>query len=134
MGKEIKYNLSEKAVICGLSLLVGVLVSALALLFSAAFYLATDMNEMWISPLSAICAGMGSLVAGFLASRKIKVAGMIHGLICGGCLYLLVMFLSLFFSETGFSLISVLHGSIMLICGMIGGVLGVLSATNKKLI
>ena len=134
MSKEIKYNLNEKAVICALSLLAGVVVSILALLLSAAFYLATDMSDMWISPLSALCAGIGSLAAGFLASRKIKSAGIINGLICGCALYLFVMFFSLFFSESGFSLISLIHGAIMIICGMIGGATGVLSATKKKLI
>ena len=134
MSKEIRYNLSEKAVIYGLSVIVGIVTTIIMLLFFAAFYFATDMNDALVSPLSALCVGVGSLLSGFLSSKKIKTMGIVNGLICGAVLFLLVTFISLFFSESGFSMISLIHGAIILVSGMIGGVIGVVKSSNKKLI
>ena len=134
MSKEIRYNLSEKAVIYGLSVIVGIVTTIIMLLFSTAFYLATDMNDALVSPLSALCVGVGSLLSGFLSSKKIKSNGILNGLICGGILFLLITFVALFFSGGGFSLISLIHSAIILVSGMIGGIAGVLKSYDRSLI
>ncbi|MBR2489460.1 MAG: TIGR04086 family membrane protein [Clostridia bacterium] len=134
MSREIKYNLSEKSVIYGLSLLVGIIFSIASMLLAAALCLATDMSEELSSPISALCVGTGALVSGFLSSRKLKSGGLINGAICGLVLYALIFFFSLIFSESGFSFVSLYHALITIISAMIGGVLGVLSAAKKKVI
>lgn len=134
MGKEIKYNLSEKAVIYGLSVLVGVIVSVLSLLLSAGLCLAADLSELASSTLSSVCAGTGAFVAGFIASKKIGKGGIINGLSCGGLLYLLILFLSLFISEGGFTLITLFHSLVTLLSAAIGGVLGVNSNSKRRMI
>jgi putative membrane protein (TIGR04086 family) len=134
MAKEIKYNLSERVVIYGLALLVGVITIVLTLIFSALFCFAIDLDSALISPLSCLCAGCGSFISSFLSSKKIKASGIINGLICGGMIFVWIFFGAMFFSSTGFSLISLLHAAIILISGIIGGVLGVVSIARKKII
>lgn len=125
MNKEIKYNFGEKAVIYIISSVVGIVCAAVSVFIAAGVALAVDMPEGYMSPLSAVCAGIGTLISGFLASKKIRSGGVINGLICGGILYLLILFLSLFISENGFSLVTLYHLLITVISAVIGGVLGV---------
>ena len=134
MSGEIKYNLNEKLVIYGLSLLVGIILVIASMFLASLLCLAADLPESLSSPISALCVGVGAFSAGFLASKKIKSGGVLNGAVCGVILYALVFLLSLIFSENGFSAISVLHLLIILISAMIGGILGVGAAAKRKYI
>lgn len=134
MNKEIKYNYGEKAVIYIISAVVGIIFTALTMLIAAGITLAADMPESYSSPISGICAGVGALAAGFLASKKIRSGGVINGLICGGILYLLILFFSLFISENGFSFVTLYHSLITVLSAAIGGILGVNAAGKRKII
>lgn len=133
MNKEIKYNYSEKTVIYIISAVVGVIFIALSVLLSAGMMMAADMPESYASPISGICVGVGALVSGFLASKKIKSGGIINGLICGGIIYLLILFFSLFISENGFSFNTLYHSLITIISAAIGGILGVNAKNRRKI-
>ncbi len=134
MSGEIKYNLNEKLVIYGLSLLVGIILVIASMFLASLLCLAADLPESLSSPISALCVGVGAFSSGFLASKKIKSGGVLNGAVCGVILYALVFLLSLIFSENGFSAISVLHLLIILISAMIGGILGVGAAAKRKYI
>ncbi len=134
MKGEIKYNLNEKLVIYGLSVLFGLVMILGALLLASIVLLAADLPEIFVSPLSAICAGAGAFSAGFLSSKKIRSGGLLNGVVCGMAVYALIFIISLIFSPAGFSAISFIHFAIVIILALLGGVLGVVSQVKRKLI
>jgi putative membrane protein (TIGR04086 family) len=84
------------------------------------------------SAISGICAGLGCFTAGFISSKKIKSSGLINGGVCGVIIYLFILFISLFVSDKGFSLITLIHSVIAVISSLAGGVLGVNSASKRR--
>ncbi len=132
MSNEIKYNAGERAIIYGVSSLIGMVVGFLCLLLAAALMLASDLQEGYASPISAVAMGIGSLSAGFFASLKIKKGGIVNGTVCGAMIYAVIMFMSLFLSDGGFSLITVYHLLIVILSAAVGGILGVASASKKR--
>ncbi len=133
MANEIKYNFGEKAVIYGVSAFVGIIVGFVGILLFAALMLAGDLREHYSSVISGIAVGIGSLASGFISSRKIKSGGIINGIICGCIIYVIKLFMSLFLSAGGFSLITLYHLLITLFSAIIGGILGVTSAAKRKI-
>ncbi len=134
MDKELKYNLSEKAVIYGLSSLVGVVMCVVSMLLLAAICLYTDMSENYSSLLSGISLGISGFVAGYLASKKIKSGGILNGAVCGVFIYLIVIIVSLFVSEGGFTNNTLYHFVVTAIAGMVGGIIGVNFSNRKRII
>ncbi len=132
MNKESKYNISEKAVIYAIASIVGIIVIALSLLLAASLCLAADVGDNMSSAISGICAGLGCFTAGFVSAKKIGSSGLINGGICGVIIYLLILFLSLFISKSGFSLVTVLHSAIAVISSLAGGIIGVNSAGKRR--
>ncbi len=134
MDKELKYNLSEKAVIYGLSSLVGAVMCVVSMLLLAAICLYTDMSENYSSLLSGISLGIGGFVAGYLASKKIKSGGILNGAVCGVFIYLIVIIVSLFVSSGGLTNNTLFHFMITAIAGMVGGIIGVNFSNRKRII
>lgn len=134
MSKENKYNISEKIVIYIIASIVGAVITVGAIFLAAAVCLACDLPEEFSSTISVVCMGIGTFFAGFLASKKIGSAGMINGAVCGMLIYLVVFFVSLILSNSGFSMITVYHLLIAVLAAAIGGVIGVNSSWGRKLI
>ena len=122
----------EKTVIWAVASIIGILVTIVALLGAATLCLAADIGDNMSSAISGLCAGAGALAAGFVSAKKIGSSGLINGGVCGVVLYVLILFLSLFISEKGFSVITIIHFAIVLISSLAGGVLGVNSASKRR--
>lgn len=133
MKKDTGYNTSEKMLIYALSSLLGLLVVMGCVLLAAALFLAGDICDEFSSVGSSVCLAVGGLLAGFVSSKKIGSKGIINGFFCGLMIYAVILFLSLFISENGFSLISLFKLIITLFASCIGGILGVTSASRRKL-
>ena len=134
MGKEINYKFNEKLVIYIISSVAGVILITLALLFAAAVCLSSDLGETCDSVISGVCIGLGTLVAGFISSKKIGSGGILGGLICSAIIYLLIFIISLIMGGGPVTPITLYHFLIAILCGAIGGVLGVNSSRKRKLI
>lgn len=134
MKEEIKYNFAEKMVIYAISVIGGIILIAVSLFGAAALCLATDMSENYSTLFAAFCLGAGSMLSGFLSSKKIRYSGMLNGIVCGFIIYLIVFIFSLFLSENGFTIISLSHFLISVISAAIGGILGVNSSHKRKII
>ncbi len=133
MKKDSGYNTSEKVLIYALSSLLGLVSVICCILLIAALFLAGDINKEFVSTGSAAALAVGGLIAGFVSSKKIGSKGIINGFFCGVMIYTVILFLSLFISENGFSMITVLQLLITLFASSIGGILGVASATRRKI-
>ena len=134
MKKEMKYNVYERGVILALSSVVGILISVLAVFLAAALCLTLDITDRMSSGISGVCLGIGSLTAGFLAAKKLKVSGVINGALCGIIIYVLIIILSVFLSKNGFSMNSFYHILITVLSSACGGLLGIVSGDHKKII
>lgn len=134
MAEEIKYNFKEKLVIYSVASIVGILVIMLSVLLAAAVCLATDASDSYSTLISGICLGLGSLVCGYLSSKKIGRAGLINGALSGLVICLVVFVVSLFISGNSFTLVGISHLLIVLITAAIGGILGVNFSKKKRII
>lgn len=131
---ESKYNLTEKVVIYIITSLVGLIIMFCAILMAAGVCLACDLPESFSPTLSVVSMGIGTFFAGFLSAKKIKSSGILNGAATGGIIYLLIFFISLILSNSGFSMITVYHLLIAVLSGAIGGIIGVNSLSRKRLI
>ncbi len=134
MKEEIKYNFAEKMVIYAIAVIGGILLTAASLFAAAALCLATDMSDNFSTLVAGICLGAGSMLSGFLSSKKIRYSGLLNGIICGLIIYLIVFLFSLFLSKNGFTIISISHFLISIISAAIGGIFGVNSSRKRKII
>lgn len=104
---------------------IGLVIAALWLLLSAALMTAVDLPDGAVSPIAVSALGLGSLLAGLLAARRTRQNGLIVGTLCGLVIFLVALFagLSIFgHVQVGFSLFKL---TVSVLCGAIGGVLGV---------
>ncbi len=134
MDKDLKYNLVEKMVIYGLSVLVGAFFTIISIFIMAMISLYIDIPENYSGLFAGISLGVGNFVSGYLSSKKIRSGGILNGSICAVILYVIVVIVSLFVSENGFTHNTLYHFLITLISGMIGGIIGVNGSTRKNII
>lgn len=131
---ESNYNVAEKIVIYIIASIVGVIVMFCAILLAAGVCLACDLPDSFSPTISVISMGIGTFLAGFLSAKKIKSSGIFNGAATGGIIYLLIFFISLILSNSGFSMVTVYHMLISVLAAAIGGIIGVNSLSKKRLI
>ena len=115
-------HVAKTVVVCAS---VGLVTAALWLLLAAALMTAVDLPDGVVSPIAVSALGLGSLFAGFLAARRIRKNGLVLGTLCGLLIFVVALFagLSIFGRvQVGFSLFKL---TVSVLCGAIGGVLGV---------
>lgn len=123
-------NEKSKGISCfAFALLRGVLVS-LAVTLVALLLLALVLT-IWDVPigvtayLAVLCLGLGALTGGWISAKKIGEKGLLWGAVCGFVLFLLLLFTGLLFSEQGAGLSPWFRLAVSVLCGAIGGVLGI---------
>lgn len=104
---------------------VGLLVCLAVLLVMAIVLTVQDMPVAAASYLSVVALGLGALGSGFVGAKKAGAKGLLWGSVCG--LLLFVIFILI-----GFSFFQDVQGTslwfrlaIAVLCGAIGGVLGI---------
>ncbi len=104
---------------------IGLVIMAAFLLLFALLLSVKDLPHGAIEPM-ALCAGiLGAIAAGFCCARILGEHGLLLGLLCGSCLFLLFLLSSLMVSDDGFGMRTFLKWLILALSGSIGGVLGV---------
>ena len=107
---------------------IGISISCtLILLFIFSIVLTyTGLNESTISPVIITITGISIFIGSSITTVKLKRKGIINGMIVGGMyiciIYLISSLLSKEFSLNYYSIIMILIG---VICGAIGGIVGV---------
>lgn len=107
------------------SVAIGLIVSAVLLFLAAALMTIKDLPEGAVSPIAVSTLGVGTLVSGFLAAKRTGKNGLMMGAACGFVVFLLALMagLSIFGKvQSGFTLFKF---AVSVLCGAIGGVLGV---------
>ena len=85
---------------------------------------AIDVPPGAFVPLSALCAGAGTLLGSMAAAKKARKRGLIVGLAVAALLFVFLLLVSLLVSSGAFSSASLLRLGVMLLAGSLGGSLG----------
>ncbi|MEG0664661.1 MAG: TIGR04086 family membrane protein [Clostridia bacterium] len=104
---------------CGLLICV-----TLLMIFS--FILKTkDFPHSYITPLTIVAIGVANFFAGIINAKLIRRKGLIFGGLCGVVFSLIILLSGLTFSADVIGYISIIKISVAVICGAIGGLIGI---------
>lgn len=116
------------------SVLIGLIVFAVLLPLFALVVTLLDLNISSTGPLASICIGISSAASGFIAAKKNNSKGLLLGSICGFIIFAIVKIIALLINPAGITLITLIHLTIIMLAGCIGGILGVNSNNKRKII
>ena len=111
-----------------ISVLAGELATMLLLLLFGFLTCKVDLPSIVTDALVILTGAVGALLAGFIDGRLIREKGMIFGAICGGILILIMFLFNVSFHELTSIPFLILKLAAILLCSILGGILGV----NKK--
>lgn len=116
------------------SVLIGLTVTALLILIFSVIMFATEMNKDYAVILATASVAAGSFAAAFYAAKTVQSKGFMVGLIVGGITFLAVTLISLIIDKGALSMNTLFHFIIFMLSSLIGGIMGVNKAANKKYI
>ncbi len=119
------------------NVLIGVAVAAgvilLVMLIAAALMVLLDINVMYASPISSVCAAIGTFCGAYLAARKNKSKGIVNGLLVAAIIYVLISIVALILDDN-FTVMSLIHLAVIVLSGCIGGIMGVNKNEKRKIV
>ncbi len=120
-----------------INVLIGAAVAAgvilLTMLIAAAIMVLLDINIMYASPISSVCAAIGTFCGAYLAARKNKSKGIVNGLMVAAIIYILVSIVALILDDD-FTVMSLIHLAVIVLSGCIGGIMGVNKSEKRKIV
>ena len=132
--KDVSY---KKQIDLGLiikTVLLGVLVTAVFILIFSVFMYFSQMGYEYATVFATVSLAAGTFVSSFYAAKKIGKRGFLTGLVVGGTTFLRVTLISLFGDQGSITINTLFHFIIILLSSLIGGIMGVNKAANKKYI
>lgn len=115
-----------KGVISGFATTSGFIILAAVLVAFGVFHLNTA------AVLSAVAVTFGGFFGGFTAAKALEKNGLLCGLFCGGCMFLLMTAVSLAAFRTAPGPATVTRLALLLLAGGLGGIFGVERAGKRK--
>lgn len=112
-----------KAVLFGV--LLGEVATILLLLISSFLMLNIDLPLFLADVLVVVAAAAGGFISGYASARLAKEKGLLFGALCGGVQILILLLFSLGVQPETTPLMLVLKFGLLLVCAMVGGILGV---------
>ncbi len=109
----------------GIGALVGVVACLVSLLGMAALLLTQDTPQTFVAPLALVALVVGCFVGGVVAARCAGQNGWLMGLLCGGVLFLLLLFGSGFALFRSTAMHPLLKLAVMLLSSAVGGIVGI---------
>ena len=128
--QESKSKLLVKAV--GISVLLGAACIAVLLLLFSIVMVTNDVPAFAIDICTSVSLGLGTLLAGYLAARILRSNGIVVGAVTAAVLFAVLFFISLIFVYRAITIVMLTKFAICLICGIIGGILGVNHKSKKR--
>ena len=111
---------------------IGVAVCAGVLLLLSAVLSARSVPHSLINPMATFAISAGALAAGFCCAKIVRRAGLAYGALCGGVFCLVVMLAGIGIVDNGFGLTALFKIAFMMICAMLGGVIGVNTRSRRR--
>ncbi len=118
-------SLAAKATLIGIAVIV-VFLGLLSLLINA-----KDISIAVVDMATALILVAGCWVAGYWAAGKRREDGMITGMVCGLCIYILLLCISLMY-DPAVTALAVIKLAICALSGAIGGIMGVNVRKTRK--
>lgn len=107
----------------------GIVICAIFLLiFTFFFTKSNNFPHSAIGILTTFIGGIGSFMAANICARILKTNGMRHGMICAFLMFLVTFICGIVTNGENVTFLSLVKLFLMLLCGAIGGIIGV----NKK--
>lgn len=113
------------------SSIMGFLIIFVCILFFAFIITKIDATDKVISMMSGVALCVGAYVGGFVSAKKRRKNGLFMGVLCGLFMFLIILIVGSFFLKTVFGLSPTLKFIMTLICGGIGGIVGVNSKHSR---
>ena len=107
------------------SSLIGILCIALVLAGISLLFTIQDIPHAAVEPLALLASGLGCIMAGFLCAKLNVKNGLIMGCACGLFIFGVILIAGYMAVDGQFNLSTLFKGIIFILCGAIGGVLGV---------
>jgi len=114
----------------GISLMIGLVLGAGLLFIFAAVLKGRETPAVLLQPMAFLPAALGALASAFIAAKKIGENGLVYGSICGLLLFCCFLAAAMAVAGLPIGLGALIKCVICILCGCIGGVLGV--NTGKK--
>ena len=116
-----------KAVLIG-ALSSVVLAVLLTCLFSVMLHMMSGIPYDVIDYVMVAIEGFSVLIGAYIACVIVKSKGLIIGALCGAISLLIVFAVGMSMSKNNIGLLTIIRSIVMLLCGVIGGIMGV----NRK--
>lgn len=113
---------------------IGVAVTFLSMLLSAAIIMLLNLDRAFSVPLATISLALGSFAAAYYVSSIIQNKGYLIGTLVGLITFGIVTIISLIVNKNGLTVNTLFHLIIILLSSAIGGILGVNKNKSKKYI
>ncbi len=134
MSKSRFKERSPKPVTYLIGAAVGVFITLILMLASAAIVLLFNLDRDYCAPLGTVSLALGSFAAAYYVSKKSESRGYIIGALTGLVSFAAVTVISLIVNKSGLTLNTLFHFIIIVLASAIGGILGVNRGKNKKYI
>ena len=121
----------ELAVSLGIALLIGLIIAGILLLAFGMVMKGKEMPLALLQPMAFLPAALGSLASAFICAKKTGEKGLLFGALCGAVVFLVFLTPALILSSAPVGIGAAIKAAICLICGCIGGVMGVNTGGKK---
>jgi len=115
-----------------ISVAIGAAVCVGVLLLLSIILSARTVPQSLIGPMATLAISVGALAAGFSCAKIVRRAGLAYGALCGGVFCLVIMLAGIGVVDNGFGLTALFKISFMMICAMLGGVMGVNARSRRR--
>jgi len=116
------------------SAIIEIVVTAIFIFIFATVMFFTESAYNYATVFATAAIAFGSLAAAFYVANKVGSRGFLTGLITGGITFIVVTLISLFLDKGAITQNTLFHFIIIILSSLIGGILGVNKAANKKYI
>ena len=111
--------------------LIGVLITAVAMLIFAGIMLGLDTDRAYAAPFATVSLAAGCFAAAFYAAKKIGNRGYLVGLVVGAAVFAVVTVVSLAVCKGSVTLNTLFHLIIVMLASVAGGISGVNRRSDK---
>ena len=128
----IPAGLGNQKTLYGKAFLIELAFSVCALLLFALVMTVLGVGFSYAAVFATLSVAIGAFAASFYLAKKIKKNGWLLGVAVGGINFLVLTVTGLFLSADGVTSNTVFRFIILMLCALIGGILGVEKADSRR--
>ena len=118
----------------GFGVLSAIITTAVFVLIFAFILTCVDLSDNAAAVMSVGALTIGCIVGGIVTAKLNGKSGLLCGAVCGSLVFVLTFLISLIFNFSSFSAMTAIKAAASVVCGSLGGVLGVNFKAKRKII